>query len=81
LIIEVLSPDYRQVDHQEKWREYEAIGVREYWIVDVGIGRVSILCMVQGHYQETIFNLGQKLISPTFIDMQLTVDEILNADL
>jgi hypothetical protein len=36
--------------------------------------------MVQGTYQEAVFDLGQKIISPTFVDMQLTVDDILNAD-
>lgn len=81
LVIEVVSPDYCQVDRQEKWREYEAIGVQEYWIVDIEVRQVSVLCMVQGHYQEAIFNLGQKIISPTFLDIQLTVDEILNAEL
>jgi Uma2 family endonuclease len=81
LVIEVVSPDYRNVDRQDKWSEYQSIGVLEYWIVDAGLGVISILCLVNGAYQETVFHLGEKIISPTFVNLQLTVDDVLNADI
>jgi Uma2 family endonuclease len=34
LIIEVVSPDSQNRDRREKYFDYEAAGVREYWIVD-----------------------------------------------
>jgi len=34
LIVEVVSPDSTSRDYREKFIEYEAAGVREYWIVD-----------------------------------------------
>ena len=34
LIIEVVSPDSIERDWREKYDEYQAAGVREYWIVD-----------------------------------------------
>jgi Uma2 family endonuclease len=34
LIIEIISPDSQSRDRREKFQEYEAAGVREYWIVD-----------------------------------------------
>lgn len=34
LIIEVLSPSTRRIDRGEKFYEYEAAGVEEYWMVD-----------------------------------------------
>lgn len=34
LIIEVVSKDSMQRDREEKYDEYEAAGVREYWIID-----------------------------------------------
>lgn len=34
LIVEVVSPNYRSVDRAEKFAEYEAAGVPEYWVVD-----------------------------------------------
>ncbi len=39
LIVEVVSPDSVQRDRDQKFREYEAAGVREYWIVDSRPGR------------------------------------------
>ncbi len=80
-LFEVVSPDYRHVDRQEKWNEYQGIGVFEYWIVDAGLGIISVLSMVQGTYQEVVFHGGEQIISPTFVDIQLTVDDILNADI
>lgn len=34
LAVEVVSPDSLSRDYREKFNEYEAAGVREYWIVD-----------------------------------------------
>jgi Uma2 family endonuclease len=34
LAIEIVSPDSRTRDRNEKFREYEEAGVREYWIID-----------------------------------------------
>jgi hypothetical protein len=37
--------------------------------------------MIDGTCQETVFYLGEQIISPTFADLQLTVDDVLNADI
>ena len=34
LIIEIISPESRKRDRQQKFREYEQGGVREYWLID-----------------------------------------------
>ena len=34
LIMEIVSPDSESRDWREKYLEYEAAGVREYWVVD-----------------------------------------------
>ncbi len=34
LILEIVSPDSQSRDRRDKFLEYEAAGVREYWIVD-----------------------------------------------
>ncbi len=81
LVIEVVSADYRNVDRQEKWKEYQRIGIFEYWIVDAALALISVLYMVNGVYQETVFHLGDRIISPTFVDAELTVDDVLNADI
>ncbi|GIV15968.1 MAG: hypothetical protein KatS3mg022_1403 [Armatimonadota bacterium] len=34
LVVEVISPESRARDRGEKFYEYEAAGVREYWLID-----------------------------------------------
>ena len=34
LVVEVISPESQSRDRREKYHEYQAAGVREYWIVD-----------------------------------------------
>ena len=34
IVVEVISPDYRRLDAVDKFREYEAGGVKEYWLID-----------------------------------------------
>ena len=42
LVVEIVSPDSQDRDRREKYLEYEAGGVREYWIVDPLSKRVSL---------------------------------------
>ncbi len=39
LVIEVVSPDSVRRDREQKMAEYQASGVREYWVVDSRTGR------------------------------------------
>jgi Uma2 family endonuclease len=41
LIIEIVSPDSPARDWREKYLEYEAVGVREYWVIDPMSKRVE----------------------------------------
>jgi Uma2 family endonuclease len=34
LVVEIVSPDSQARDWREKYLEYEAAGVREYWVID-----------------------------------------------
>jgi Uma2 family endonuclease len=34
LVVEIISPESRAPDRGEKYYEYEACGVREYWLLD-----------------------------------------------
>ena len=35
LVVEIVSPESRARDREEKLREYEQAGVREYWVIDL----------------------------------------------
>ncbi|MBW4439983.1 MAG: Uma2 family endonuclease [Plectolyngbya sp. WJT66-NPBG17] len=87
LIIEVVSTNWRD-DYYVKFAAYEALGIREYWIVDYAAlgGRrfldnpkqpVLWVCeLSEGEYQMTPFRENDHIISPTFPDLQLTAAQI-----
>jgi Uma2 family endonuclease len=92
LIIEVVSSNWRD-DYYTKAGEYEGIGIPEYWIVDYAalggrkfIGNpkqptISIYQLVDGEYQVSQFRGNDRLVSSTFPELNLTVQQIFDADL
>ena len=79
LVVEVVSPgaDNYHRDYIDKRNQYEWRGISEYWIVDPHLQRVTVLAMVNGAYGETRFEADERVISPTFPDWRLAVDEML----
>jgi Uma2 family endonuclease len=65
------------------------MGINEYWIVDFkGLGGTAFICkpkqptftvcqLVGDEYRQTLFRLGDSIISPTFPTLQLRLDDIL----
>jgi Uma2 family endonuclease len=41
LVVEIVSPDSEARDWREKYHDYEAAGVREYWVIDPNSPRVE----------------------------------------
>lgn len=88
LAIEVVSTNWR-ADYYSKFADYEEMGILEYWIVDYAalggrnfIGNpkqptISICNLVEGEYQITKFQNGDRLISQTFPDLNLTANQVL----
>ena len=81
LAVEIISPDYRAIDMVDKRSEYLAIGTPEYWTVDwdTSTPNVTVRVLVGAVYQETIFTGNQRIISPTFPNLVLTVNEVMAA--
>jgi len=87
LVIEVVSPgepgDKRNYDRDyvEKPKEYATRGIPEFWQVDPDKGRkvVIVLTLKDGAYQSREFRGNERVISPTFPDLQLTAEQILRA--
>lgn len=79
LIVEVVSPDSIVRDYRYKRSEYAALEVLEYWIVDPLEAKVTLLLWEEGLYEETSFVGDQAIASPTFPDLNLTVEQILAA--
>ncbi|MGB5593118.1 MAG: Uma2 family endonuclease [Crocosphaera sp.] len=87
LVIEIVSSNWRD-DYLTKLRDYEEIGINEYWIVDyLGIGgsryignpkqpTISVYNLIDGEYQVQYFRDNELIKSPTFSHLKLTVDQI-----
>ncbi|MBC6436352.1 Uma2 family endonuclease [Nostoc sp. HG1] len=90
LVIEVVSTNWRD-DYLDKAGNYEEIGIPEYWIVDyLGLGgrrfignpkqpTISIYQLIESEYQVSQFRKGDRIVSPTFPELNLTVQEIFDA--
>jgi len=77
LVIEVISPSTKNVDYRAKRTEYAARDIPEYWIVDPLEAKVSVLINSDGWYDVTEFYGDELIISPTFPELQLTPNKIL----
>jgi Uma2 family endonuclease len=84
LLAEVVSPgnenseNYRR-DYQEKVRQYAAIGVPEYWLIDPERSVILVGILTDGGYDFQEFRADRQILSPTFPGIQITADQILKA--
>ncbi|KAF3883814.1 MULTISPECIES: Uma2 family endonuclease [Nostocales] len=91
LVIEVVSTNWRD-DYLKKFADYEEMGIPEYWIADYAalggklfIGNpkqptLSIYELIEGEYQRvTQFRGDDRIISPTFPELNLTVRQVFQA--
>jgi len=78
-------------DYYKKLADYEEIGIPEYWIVDyAALGgkkftgdpkqpTISVSSLVKGEYQVSLFRGDDRILSPTFPELNLTALQIFNA--
>lgn len=80
LVVEVVSPGKVNEDRDYRYKrsEYAARGIAEYWIVDPQLDRVTVLTLVEGLYEETVFEGNTAIASTTFPQLQLTAAQILS---
>ncbi|WP_392531950.1 Uma2 family endonuclease [Nostoc sp. C117] len=79
LLVEVVSLESIDRDYNQKTSEYAAIGVVEYWIVDPLENKVTVCLLNQVNYKQTVFINDQQIISQTFPELTLTVQQVLSA--
>lgn len=90
LAIEVVSTNWR-VDYLTKVKDYEEIGIPEYWIVDyLGLGgrrfigkqkppTISIYELIDGEYQVRQFRENEVILSSIFPELNLSANQIFQA--
>jgi Uma2 family endonuclease len=91
LVVEIASEGTATQDYREKVKEYQDKGIREYWIADpdpfgaskyIGspkLPTVSVYSLVDGVYQVNRFRGSDRVVSPTFPELQLTAEQVLKA--
>ena len=77
LVVEVVSPSTQSTDRRAKRAEYSVLNIPEYWIVDPLEYRVIICSLLEGLYDSEEFTGRDRIISPTFPDLILTAEQIL----
>lgn len=89
LVIEVVSTNWRD-DYYLKLADYEEMEIPEYWIIDYAalgakkfIGNpkqptFSVYQLIDGEYQVSQFRGNDKIISPTFPELNLTAEQVFN---
>jgi Uma2 family endonuclease len=87
LIVEVVSTNWK-VDYTLKLADYETLGIQEYWIADYAAlgGRLhigfpkqptfSVYSLIDEEYEVRRFRAGETIVSPTFPELNLTVDQV-----
>ncbi|MBE9042447.1 Uma2 family endonuclease [Oscillatoriales cyanobacterium LEGE 11467] len=84
LVVEVVSPgepgepNYDR-DYVEKRREYAQRGIPEYWLIDPLRQLVLVLTLEGDSYREQRFTEQEAISSPTFPQLNLTAERVLNA--
>ena len=89
LIVEVVSTNWRD-DYYNKLRDYEEMGIEEYWIVDYAalgarkfIGNPKqptffVCSLVDGEYQMNPFTGNTPIVSPTLTQFNLSLQQIID---
>jgi Uma2 family endonuclease len=83
LVVEVVSDDSVARDRADKFYEYQAVGVREYWIIDPrpGYERVDFYVLDdKGRYRSVPVDSDGRYHSTVLVGLWLQVDWVLAAE-
>lgn len=90
LAVEVASTNWED-DYVDKLDEYQRLGIPEYWIVDYlaiasraylgnpKVPTVSVYQLVEGQYQVQKFRGSDRILSNTFPELELTVEQVVDS--
>ena len=78
LVIEVVSPSSRGQDRGDKYFEYEAAGIEEYWIVDPARRRAEFYRLREGAYEPVLPDAEGKVHSSALKGFFIRVEWLWN---
>ncbi|NJL20121.1 MAG: Uma2 family endonuclease [Leptolyngbyaceae cyanobacterium SM1_3_5] len=88
IVVEIVSPSSATEDYDAKLKEYQVLGIKEYWIVDPeGLGAakyigfpkaptITVYRLEAGQYKGQRFRGRDRIVSPKFGVLELTVEQI-----
>ncbi|GBF80692.1 Uma2 family endonuclease [Aphanothece sacrum] len=82
LVIEIVSPGelQRDRDYVAKRIQYQDCQIPEYWIIDPEIQRLLVLELTKNSYTEVgNFSGNDKIISPQFKELTLTIGQVFDS--
>ncbi len=79
IVIEVVSPESKKCDYEEKPPEYFSFGVAEYWIFDEPEQKVVVLRRVGERWQRLDFNRSDTIVTILLPDFELNIEPIFAA--
>jgi Uma2 family endonuclease len=82
LVVEIVSPGdaNHKRDYEVKRKEYQNRGIPEYWLIDPEQATITVLHLVDAQYVEFgTFKNRDRLLSPTFQEINLTCDQVFAA--
>lgn len=91
IVVEIVSPSSSTEDYDAKLKEYQLLGVKEYWVVDhEGLGAakyigfpkaptITVYELIEGRYQPRRFRGSDQIVSPTLKGLSLTADQVFAA--
>ena len=78
LVIEIVSPSSRGQDRDDKYFEYEAAGIEEYWIVDPARRRAEFYRLREGAYEPVLPDTEGKVHSSVLAGFFVRVEWLWN---
>lgn len=91
LVVEIVSPSSSTEDYDAKLKEYQLLGVKEYWVVDhEGLGAakyigfpkaptITVYKLIENKYQARQFRGDASIESPTFKSLNVTANQVFAA--
>lgn len=80
LIVEFVSESNAGEDYVDKRAQYEARGIKEYWIADRHKQKVTVLTLESDRYEETVCKGTTVLRSKSFPNSTITAEQVLTID-
>jgi len=80
LVVEVVSESRRTDDYRSKRSEYGLLKIPESWIVDPTEAALTLYVLEHQFYDSTVYQADERIPSPTFPELQLTVAQLLKGN-